>query len=700
MDDSPSTGIYPNASVTGGDSLTRTPAYTKVRVEGADGRYIEAEDAVAVASFGPLEKHVRDTSLHSDDSITARASGLLSYEAANRNAVHFKMVEHPTLPRPGTHFKPGDTIPMQLPPGLEKTNKRVQSFAYTNSFPTQYLVTGSRVLSGEAAAYSLLWRLWRRFQNPERPKGGGGFSTGAGGGAPTIVVAASDASERSKSKADFICIGVSDQDVIQQALSELGGLGPGGTLWLTEGTYKCRWRSGSVSVISSNTTGISIRGLGIKASVIEVAGSPTGVGQPIIDLGGQGALVSDLTVEDHQPGTTQTVGVVVSNSYAAVQRVGGFTRGPFIEITSGANDAIVTDCWIDGTFNSGIHTSGAGVVISNCLINIDPTTSGIGVLVDGSAPDVIIENNHIYRGLGAGMNSAQGLILDTGMGTRIVNNTLIRGTIDLQAGDYGQVIGNRISEAAGVQGGQGILVQAGVYGALIADNVIQEPRGSGIEVAGAIGCIFSNNRIIDPGGAIAGDGIFVANGDENHFVGNYIESFGDARYGIHIETSASERNSFLSNRLGNAADYTSAPILDNGTGTIWGNTILDGATDGGGSSSSKVVFFQAGTLTTGSGSFKLPFTLDAEIVSVQLAVGTSPTGADLIVDVNKNGTTVFTTQANRPTVPDGDANGVGAEAVPDVTAVSEGDYLTIDIDQIGSSVAGEDLTVVVEWRPT
>lgn len=111
-------------------------------------------------------------------------------------------------------------------------------------------------------------------------------------------------------------------------------------------------------------------------------------------------------------------------------------------------------------------------------------------------------------------------------------------------------------------------------------------------------------------------------------------------------------------------------------------------------------FSQGGTLAVGSGTFKLPFTLNANLVSVQIAAGTSPTGADLVVDVNKNGTTIFTTQANRPTVPDGDADGVGSEATPDVTSVTAGDYLTVDVDQVGSTVAGSDMVVSVEWRPT
>lgn len=81
------------------------------------------------------------------------------------------------------------------------------------------------------------------------------------------------------------------------------------------------------------------------------------------------------------------------------------------------------------------------------------------------------------------------------------------------------------------------------------------------------------------------------------------------------------------------------------------------------------------------------------ITQVRASVGTAPTGASLIVDVNKNGTTIFTTQSNRPTIA---ASGFTdlADAI-NVSALADGDYLTVDTDQVGSSVAGSNLTVQV-----
>lgn len=84
------------------------------------------------------------------------------------------------------------------------------------------------------------------------------------------------------------------------------------------------------------------------------------------------------------------------------------------------------------------------------------------------------------------------------------------------------------------------------------------------------------------------------------------------------------------------------------------------------------------------------------IVGAWVAANTAPTTQAILADVNKNGTTIFTTQANRPTTTVG--NGGGLSAAPDVTSLADGDYLTVDIDQVGTGTAGADVTVgVVYW---
>lgn len=108
-------------------------------------------------------------------------------------------------------------------------------------------------------------------------------------------------------------------------------------------------------------------------------------------------------------------------------------------------------------------------------------------------------------------------------------------------------------------------------------------------------------------------------------------------------------------------------------------------------------FARAGALTasTGAAPFRWPFAV--VILGISAIVGTAPTGANILLDVNKNGTTIFTTQGNRPAIVAG-ATATASEAVPDVTTVALGDVYKIDVDQVGSSVAGSDLQVNIRYR--
>ena len=103
----------------------------------------------------------------------------------------------------------------------------------------------------------------------------------------------------------------------------------------------------------------------------------------------------------------------------------------------------------------------------------------------------------------------------------------------------------------------------------------------------------------------------------------------------------------------------------------------------------------SGTLATGTGVDPRRINEDIFIIDAAAVVDTAPTDASLIVDVHLNGTTIFTTQGNRPTIVT-TATDSGL-AVPDVTAATGGDVLTVDIDQIGSTVAGADLAVNVRY---
>jgi hypothetical protein len=169
-------------------------------------------------------------------------------------------------------------------------------------------------------------------------------------------------------------------------------------------------------------------------------------------------------------------------------------------------------------------------------------------------------------------------------------------------------------------------------------------------------------------------------------------------------TAAQKFNSYL--ELGEIAD-PAAPaanlgrlfVRDNGAGKEQicirfptGAIIVLGTAD---VATGHLVANLPGTVATGAGAArfynKLGRTLT--VYKAWASVGTAPTGASLIVDINKNGTTIFTTQANRPTIAAG--TNFAESGTPAVTTWADGDYVTFDVDQIGSTVAGSDLVVAL-----
>jgi hypothetical protein len=82
-----------------------------------------------------------------------------------------------------------------------------------------------------------------------------------------------------------------------------------------------------------------------------------------------------------------------------------------------------------------------------------------------------------------------------------------------------------------------------------------------------------------------------------------------------------------------------------------------------------------------------------------LSVGTAPTGSKIIADINRNGTTIFTDQTKRPVIEIG--NFVSSVlAQPDDNTFYDGDYITFDLDQVGSGVAGSNLiiTAILDYK--
>lgn len=106
-------------------------------------------------------------------------------------------------------------------------------------------------------------------------------------------------------------------------------------------------------------------------------------------------------------------------------------------------------------------------------------------------------------------------------------------------------------------------------------------------------------------------------------------------------------------------------------------------------------FHFAGALQTGVGKFRWYNDTGATltIVAVRVSLNTAGT-SNTILDINKDGTTIYTTQGNRPTL------GSGANTVkstnPDVTTIADGSYLSVDVDTVGTgSPADCSVTITV-----
>jgi hypothetical protein len=130
---------------------------------------------------------------------------------------------------------------------------------------------------------------------------------------------------------------------------------------------------------------------------------------------------------------------------------------------------------------------------------------------------------------------------------------------------------------------------------------------------------------------------------------------------------------------------TEARILVLGTG-------VQGPPGTAGPSGTAPVFSRSGTLAVLEGASRYYCERAGTVTVLRGAVGTAPTGAPIVLDVNVNGVSVFATPADRLSILP-DAHTAVVEPV-DLT-VAAGDYLTVDVDSVGITTPGADLTVTV-----
>ena len=95
---------------------------------------------------------------------------------------------------------------------------------------------------------------------------------------------------------------------------------------------------------------------------------------------------------------------------------------------------------------------------------------------------------------------------------------------------------------------------------------------------------------------------------------------------------------------------------------------------------------------TGGGRIYNDTTSTLQVLSVRAWVGTVPTSA-VTVDINRNGSSIFSTPSNRPVIAIG-ANTSGQVIPLDQVTLAPGDYVTADVDT-GAGAAGLVVQLVV-----
>jgi hypothetical protein len=110
-------------------------------------------------------------------------------------------------------------------------------------------------------------------------------------------------------------------------------------------------------------------------------------------------------------------------------------------------------------------------------------------------------------------------------------------------------------------------------------------------------------------------------------------------------------------------------------------------------------FTITGTLVTGTSLAPALIVPKAFTITKAYAfVKTGPTGGNaIIIDINLGGTSIWSaTPANRLQIASGATSGTRTSF--DTTALAESNTLTPDVDQVGNTVAGADLTVMLKVK--
>jgi hypothetical protein len=101
------------------------------------------------------------------------------------------------------------------------------------------------------------------------------------------------------------------------------------------------------------------------------------------------------------------------------------------------------------------------------------------------------------------------------------------------------------------------------------------------------------------------------------------------------------------------------------------------------------------SLTSGTTktTFRMPYAM--ALTEVRASVGTAPTGSNIIVDINEGGTTILSTKLSIDATEKTSTTATTPSVISDSSLADDAE-ITIDIDQIGSTIAGAGLKIMMK----
>lgn len=599
-------GTVTSHVVRGGKNLTRRdvrrflPPVTDQAVEAAGVEISRVRSASAVTALGRIEGYEAAQDLGGVAEAGDAASAALADGLSASQSLTYTFTPGSERPFPFVDFDVFDTVTVDDPPDVAATTRRVLSnqFSLAGGVVEYQCQLGSESFVGVGAVYEGVRRLLDEFKaiRERAPVAKREADTvSLGGGVPTLLVAASDASAGSKAKADYVCAGVDDEQTINAAITALPAAG--GRILLTEGNFNLRAPAGGVAV--EVPLGVTVAGMGYATSLLDDAtpGSAT-----LIRLNNR-ATLRDVAV--YAFGDTRAVGLravhrgmTVEGCLLEIEDGAGvyaedranecwirsntvYASGatePAVWLSGGNQRVWVTDCQITGGLNSVRVDSGAAPLVPAeiwVLNNFLWSAGEEGVMLNctvGGPTFMWVVGNHVFAaGNFLAVSPGRGAI--SVIGDPDTADGLVSSSDDTEPG---AIVADNIIEGGSLL--SGIYLQA-AHGTIVARNHVENMDEHGVRVVDTSDAIISGNLILWTNASDnLFDGIILAgNSDRNHIDHNRIISDTATsggfpahrfRYGINISAATCNLTKYVGNDCTPGANFGTAPYVDAGTGSV------------------------------------------------------------------------------------------------------------------------------------